>query len=295
MNQVTVIGAGAMGSGIAHLFAQHNFHVNLVDVSEEQLNIALSNIERNLNRQVQKELITSTEANTALNSIQSSTNLEVAVSEAYLIIEAATESIDLKKKILANVNESCKKDAIIATNTSSISISELSSVISQSENFIGMHFFNPVPVMELVEIINGRKTSMETTKFIVELSTKLGKTPIVVNDDPGFISNKVLMPMINEAIDSLYRGTSGVREIDTIMQLGMAHPMGPLKLADFIGLDVCLNILRVMESGFNSNRYSPSPLLVELVSNNELGVKTKSGFYNWNTDPKNPEVAKRFQ
>ncbi len=295
MSVVSVIGAGTMGNGIAHLFALHRHEVRLVDISLDQLENAVKTINKNLQRQVDKEQITEEEKFEALNRISIHSELKKGLDGVELVIEAATEDIDLKKRIFYEMDNFTPQNCILATNTSSISITELSSATSRPEKVIGMHFFNPVPVMELVEIINGKETSQETTEQIVELSTSLRKTPVVVNDDPGFISNKILMPMINEAIDSLYRKTSGVKEIDTIMQLGMAHPMGPLKLADFIGLDVCLNIMKVLEDGFKDSKYKASPLLVELVEAGNLGVKSKLGFYDWTTDSKNPDVAPMFQ
>lgn len=291
---VAIIGSGTMGNGIAHLFAVNNYTVHLVDISSEQLKKALATIVANLKRQVDKEIITSKMAKDAIGNIQTSTSLDDAVKNANIIIEAATESLELKKKILSEIDQMCSPNAIIGTNTSSISISSLAESLNHPNRFIGMHFFNPVPVMQLVEVINGKKTDADTSKKVVEISEQLGKIPIVINDDPGFISNKVLMPMINEAIDSLHRGTAGVQEIDTIMQLGMAHPMGPLKLADFIGLDVCLNIMNVLKDGFG-DKYSASPLLIELVAQGELGVKSGLGFYDWSTDKKNPSASQRFK
>jgi 3-hydroxybutyryl-CoA dehydrogenase len=295
MNKVAVIGAGTMGNGIAHVFAQNGFRVSLVDVSQEQLNKALATISKNLDRQVAKGSITGDIKETTLKNITPHSSLGTGVSDAELIVEAATENIDLKLNIFRQLDEHASKDAILASNTSSISITRIASVTSRPEKVIGMHFMNPVPVMKLVEIINGYATQAEVTEAIVSLSKQLGKVPCVVNDYPGFIANRILMPMINEAIYSLYEGVAGVEEIDTVMKLGMAHPMGPLQLADFIGLDVCLSILNVLHQGFGNPKYAPCPLLVNMVMAQKLGVKSGEGFYTYSAGSKELLVSPGFQ
>ncbi len=280
MNKISVIGAGTMGNGIAHHLSLYDFHITLIDISIENLNRGMKTIEKNLERQVAKDKITSEKKNQALAHIKTSSSIK-DVDGSDLVIEAATEQSAIKKDILEQVNKIVSKQCIIATNTSSISITELSANIDTPERFIGMHFMNPVPLMKLVEIINGYSTSEDTTNTITELTRKIEKTPVVVNDYPGFISNRILMPMINEAIQSLYEGVAGVEEIDTIMKLGMAHPMGPLRLADFIGLDVCLSILKVLHEGFGNPKYAPCPLLINMVNAGKLGAKSGEGFYDW--------------
>jgi 3-hydroxybutyryl-CoA dehydrogenase len=279
MKNVCVIGAGTMGNGIAHVFAQNGFSVSLIDVSQEQLNKAITTISGNFDRQISKGVITTETKEDALKNIVTHTSLAAAVKTAELVIEAATENVELKLNIFKQIDENAPANCILATNTSSISITKIASVTSRPEQVVGMHFMNPVPVMKLVEIINGYGTRKEITDTIFELSKQLGKVPCVVNDYPGFIANRILMPMINEAIHTLYEGVAGVEEIDTIMKLGMAHPMGPLQLADFIGLDVCLSILNVLHDGFGNPKYAPCPLLVNMVTAKKLGVKTGEGFY----------------
>lgn len=281
MSNITVIGAGTMGNGIAHVFAQHGFRVNLVDVSKPQLDKAIATISKNLDRQLSKGAITEEVKASTLANIVPVTTLAPAAKESELIVEAATENIDLKLSIFRQMDEVAGPGCIMATNTSSISITKIAAVTSRPEMVIGMHFMNPVPVMKLVEIINGYATTSEVTARIVELSRQLGKVPCVVNDYPGFIANRILMPMINEAIYSLYEGVAGVQEIDTVMKLGMAHPMGPLQLADFIGLDVCHSILQVLHDGFGNPKYAPCPLLVNMVAAGKLGVKSGEGFYDY--------------
>ena len=295
IKKVAVIGAGTMGNGIAHVFAQNDFAVSLIDVSQDQLNKALSTISKNFDRQIAKGSIANDVKESALNNLTTYTSLSAGVKEAELVIEAATESIELKLNIFKQIDEHAPENCILATNTSSISITKIASVTSRPENVIGMHFMNPVPVMKLVEIINGYATSKETTDSIENLSRQLGKVPCVVNDYPGFIANRILMPMINEAVYSLYEGVAGVEEIDTVMKLGMAHPMGPLQLADFIGLDVCVSILNVLYQGFGNQKYAPCPLLVNMVTAKKLGVKTGEGFYTYNAGSKELVVSSRFK
>jgi 3-hydroxybutyryl-CoA dehydrogenase len=295
MNQVAVIGSGTMGNGIAHVFAQNNYKVALIDISQAALDKALSTISKNLDRIVAKGNLTEAQKQETLNNITTFTSLADGVKDADLVVEAATENVDLKLKIFRDLDEHAKPEAILASNTSSISITKIASVTSRPEKVIGMHFMNPVPVMKLVEIIRGYSTSDETTRAIMEASLKLGKTPTEVNDYPGFIANRILMPMINEAIYSLYEGVAGVEEIDTVMKLGMAHPMGPLQLADFIGLDVCLSILNVLHDGFGNPKYAPCPLLVNMVQAGHKGVKTGEGFYSWTHGTKDLVVATRFK
>jgi len=294
MKNITVIGAGTMGNGIAHVFAQNGFSVTLVDVSEPALTKALETIAANLDRMVKKETITAEVKTATLGNIQTHTSIESSVKNADLIVEAATENIDLKLKIFKTIDAACSPTAILASNTSSISITKIASVTNRADKVIGMHFMNPVPVMKLVEVIRGYATSDATTQTIMALSKQLGKVPVEVNDYPGFVANRILMPMINEAIYTLYEGVAGVNEIDTVMKLGMAHPMGPLQLADFIGLDVCLAILKVLHDGFGNPKYAPCPLLVNMVTAGKLGVKTKEGFYNYANGTKELVVSKSF-
>lgn len=295
MKNVCVIGAGTMGNGIAHVFTQNGFSVSLIDVSQEQLNKAIATITKNLDRQVSKGSITAEVKESALQNISTHTSLAAAVKEAELVVEAATENIELKLNIFKQLDENAPANCILASNTSSISITKIASVTARPEKVIGMHFMNPVPVMKLVEIINGYATQKEVTDIIVELSKKLGKIPCVVNDYPGFVANRILMPMINEAIYSLYEGVAGIEEIDTVMKLGMAHPMGPLQLADFIGLDVCLSILNVLHNGFGNPKYAPCPLLVNMVTAKKLGVKSGEGFYQYKAGGKELTVSERFR
>ena len=295
MKNVCVIGAGTMGNGIAHVFAQNGFSVSLVDVSQDQLNKAMATINKNLDRQVSKNAITAETKESALKNIVTNTSLATAVKNAELVVEAATENLNLKLDIFRQVDENAPVNCILASNTSSISITKIASVTSTPERVIGMHFMNPVPVMKLVEIINGYATKKEVTENIINLTRQLGKIACVVNDYPGFIANRILMPMINEAIYSLYEGVAGVEEIDTVMKLGMAHPMGPLQLADFIGLDVCLSILNVLHGGFGNPKYAACPLLVNMVTAKRLGVKTGEGFYNYTQGSKDLIVSEAFK
>ena len=292
---ISVIGAGTMGNGIAHVFAQHGYEVHLVDVSEKQLEKALGTIGKNLDRQVAKELIRKEKKEETLLNIVTTTSIQEGVKNARLVIEAASENVELKLKIFKEVDQFSPEGCILATNTSSISITKIASAITQPEMVIGMHFMNPVPVMKLVEIINGYATKKEVTDKVVEITKELGKIPCVVNDYPGFISNRILMPMINEAIYSLYEGVAGVEEIDTVMKLGMAHPMGPLQLADFIGLDVCYSILNVLHEGFGNPKYAPCPLLTNMVTAGKFGVKTGEGFYKYDHGNKELVVSERFK
>lgn len=295
MKNISVIGAGTMGNGIAHVFAQFGFKVTIVDVSLAQLDKAIANITRNFDRQIAKGTATEESKAYALANLKTESNLIEGVKNADLVVEAATENIDLKLKIFAQLDEMAPKEAILATNTSSISITKIAAATGRAGKVIGMHFMNPVPVMKLVEIINGYATKKEVTEKIVELSKQLGKVPCVVNDYPGFIANRILMPMINEAICSLYEGVAGVEEIDTVMKLGMAHPMGPLQLADFIGLDVCLSILHVLHDGFGNPKYAPCPLLSNMVTAGKLGVKSGEGFYTYTPGSKDLVVSSRFK
>ena len=295
MKNVTIIGAGTMGNGIAHVFAQSGFNVSLADVNANQLEKAIQTITRNFDRQVGKGTVTEEQKQQALNDIRTFTDMAEAVKTADLVVEAATENTDLKLKIFKQLDEVAPRNTILATNTSSISITKIAAVTKRPELVIGMHFMNPVPVMKLVEIINGYSTKPEVSEKIIDLTKRLGKVPCVVNDYPGFIANKILMPMINEAIYSLYEGIAGVEEIDTIMKLGMAHPMGPLQLADFIGLDVCLSILNVLYDGFGNQKYAPCPLLVNMVMAGKLGVKSGEGFYTYSAGSKELVVSSRFK
>lgn len=294
MKKIAVIGAGTMGNGIAHLFAQNGFTVSLIDISQDQLNKALDTITKNLDRQLAKNSISPEVKEAALKNIMPHTSMASGVQDAFLVVEAATENTELKSKIFSQLDEIAPRDCILATNTSSISITRIAAVTSRPQQVIGMHFMNPVPVMKLVEVINGYATAKEVTDAVTALSKQLGKVPCIVNDYPGFIANRILMPMINEAIFSLYEGVAGVEEIDTIMKLGMAHPMGPLQLADFIGLDVCLSILNVLHEGFGNPKYAPCPLLVNMVAARRLGVKTGEGFYSYAAGSKDMRVSRRF-
>ncbi len=293
-SSVSVIGAGTMGNGIAHVFAQNGYKVTLIDVSAQQLEKAVATIAKNLDRMLAKEVITAEQKESTLKNISTNTSVVDGVKEAFLVVEAATENLDLKLKIFKQMDEAAPAGCILTTNTSSISIAKMAAVTSRPELVIGMHFMNPVPVMKLVEIINHPGTSPAVSETITELSKKLGKVPCLVNDFPGFISNRILMPMINEAIYSLYEGVAGVTEIDTIMKLGMAHPMGPLQLADLIGLDVCLSIMNVLLEGFGNPKYTPCPLLVEMVKEGRLGAKSGEGFYMHVAGNKELAVSKKF-
>ena len=295
MKNISVIGAGTMGNGIAHVFAQAGFAVTLIDVNAAQLEKAIATIGKNFDRQVAKGTLTEEQKTTALKNITTATDITAGVTNAQLVVEAATENIDLKLKIFKAIDEAAPDGCILASNTSSISITKIAAVTKRAGMVIGMHFMNPVPVMKLVEIINGYATKKEVTATIVALSKLLSKVPCVVNDYPGFIANRILMPMINEAIYSLYEGVAGVEEIDTVMKLGMAHPMGPLQLADFIGLDVCLSILNVLYNGFGNPKYAPCPLLVNMVTAGKLGVKTGEGFYSYTAGSKELVVSERFR
>ncbi|MEL0650308.1 3-hydroxybutyryl-CoA dehydrogenase [Algibacter sp. TI.3.09] len=294
MKNIAVIGAGTMGNGIAHTFAQSGFSVNLIDINEAALKKGMDTIAKNLDRMVTKEKITETDKNNTLANITTHTAIPDGVKNTDLIVEAATENLDLKLKIFKQLSDVCEPNCILATNTSSISITQIAAVTQKPENVIGMHFMNPVPIMALVEIIRGYNTSDAVTKTIMDLSAKLGKTPVEVNDYPGFVANRILMPMLNESIETLYNGVAGVNEIDTVMKLGMAHPMGPLQLADFIGLDVCLSILNVMYNGFKNPKYAPCPLLVNMVNAGKLGVKSGEGFYDYSENRKAEKVSKQF-
>lgn len=295
MIQISVIGAGTMGNGIAHVFAQNGFSVNLVDVNAQQLEKAIQTITKNFDRQIAKGSTTEEQKQQALSKITTLTDITEGVKNAELVVEAATENTELKLKIFKQIDEAAPAATILASNTSSISITKIAAVTKRPELVIGMHFMNPVPVMKLVEVINGYATKKEVTNTIIELSRQLGKVPCVVNDYPGFIANKILLPMINEAIYSLYEGIAGVEEIDTIMKLGMAHPMGPLQLADFIGLDVCLSISKVLHEGFGNPKYAPCPLLVNMVAAGKLGVKSGEGFYTYTSGSKELVVSERFK
>jgi len=294
MEKVAVIGAGTMGNGIAHTFAQAGIKVNLIDISQEALDKALATISKNLGRMVAKEKISEEDMNNTIANITTHTDMVAGVEEVGLVVEAATENVDLKLKIFKAMDDATSDDVILASNTSSISITQIAAVTNRPDKVIGMHFMNPVPIMKLVEIIRGYSTSDEVTNTIMDLSKKLGKVPTEVNDFPGFVANRILMPMINEAIITLHEGVAGVAEIDTVMKLGMAHPMGPLQLADFIGLDVCLSILNVMYEGFGNPKYAPCPLLVNMVTAGKMGVKSGEGFYSWGHGTKDLIVADQF-
>lgn len=295
MNKVAVIGGGTMGNGIAHVFAQAGYSVNLIDVKAEVLEKALATIAKNMDRQISKGSLTEDQKTKALSNISTYTNISDGVDAADLVVEAATENIDLKLKIFSQLDQLTKADCILATNTSSISITKIASVTQRPDKVIGMHFMNPVPVMKLVEVIEGFKTSKAVTDLILDLSKNLGKIPALTKDYPGFIANRILMPMINEAIISLHEGVAEVEEIDTIMKLGMAHPMGPLQLADFIGLDVCLAILEVLYNGFGNPKYAACPLLVNMVTSGDLGVKSGKGFYDYANGTKDAPVSASFR
>ncbi|MFT6797213.1 MAG: 3-hydroxybutyryl-CoA dehydrogenase [Maribacter sp.] len=294
MKNIAVIGAGTMGNGIAHVFAQTGFNVRLIDVSQESLEKGIATISKNLDRMVAKEKITETDKTNTLAQITLYSDLKEGVVNVDLVVEAATENINLKLKIFKDLDAICDPKTILATNTSSISITQIAAETSRPEKVIGMHFMNPVPIMQLVEIIRGYSTSNDTTSTIMALSKTLGKTPTEVNDYPGFVANRILMPMINEAIETLHHGVAGVEGIDTVMKLGMAHPMGPLQLADFIGLDVCLSIMNVLHNGFKNPKYAPSPLLVNMVTAGKLGVKSGEGFYDYSENRKAETVSKQF-
>ncbi|PIQ49721.1 MAG: 3-hydroxybutyryl-CoA dehydrogenase [Cytophagales bacterium CG12_big_fil_rev_8_21_14_0_65_40_12] len=294
MKNISVIGSGTMGNGIAHVFAQSGFKVNLIDVSAEALDRAMKTIEKNLDRMVAKEKIDEAAKANTLANISTFTDMKAGVADADLVVEAATENVTIKLKIFTDLDQFTKPSCILASNTSSIPITKIGAATKRPDKVIGMHFMNPVPVMRLVEVIRGYATSSEVTSLIMETSKKLGKVPVEVNDYPGFIANRILMPMINEAIISLFEGVAGVEEIDTVMKLGMAHPMGPLQLADFIGLDVCLSIMNVLYEGFGNPKYAPCPLLVNMVTAGYLGVKSGEGFYSWNHGTKDLVVSKQF-
>ena len=295
MENIAVIGAGTMGNGIAHVFAQNGYKVNLIDISAKALDKAFITIEKNLDRMLSKEKITTETKEKTLSNLHKITNLQEGVSDADLVVEAATENMDIKLSIFKQMDQFAPANCILSTNTSSISITKIAAVTKRADKVIGMHFMNPVPVMKLVEVIKGYSTSNKTLQSIMELSKIIGKVPVEVNDFPGFVANKILMPMINEAIITLHEGVAGVEEIDTVMKLGMAHPMGPLQLADFIGLDVCLAILKVLQDGFGNPKYAPCPLLVNMVTAGKLGVKSGEGFYNWSHGTKELIVSDNFK
>ena len=294
MKNIAVIGSGTMGNGIAHTFAQFGFQVQLIDISQTALNKGIATITKNLDRMVAKEKISEADKNTTLKNITTYTSIKEGVQYASLVVEAATENVDLKLNIFRELDEVCPEDTILATNTSSISITQIAAVTKRPGQVIGMHFMNPVPIMKLVEIIRGYNTSDEVMQFTIDLTKKINKIPVEVNDYPGFVANRILMPMINESIETLYNGVAGVKEIDTVMMLGMAHPMGPLQLADFIGLDVCLSILDVLHDGFKNPKYAPCPLLVNMVRAGKLGVKSGEGFYDYSESRRAENVAKQF-
>lgn len=295
MKQIAVIGSGTMGNGIAHTFAQFNYQVNLIDINQSALDKALETIGKNLDRQVAKGTLTEEQKTNTLQNISTCTSIKDGVQHADLVVEAATENVELKLKIFKDLDEHAPAHAILASNTSSISITQIAAVTSRGDKVIGMHFMNPVPVMKLVEVIRGYATSDETTSTIMSLSQSLEKVPVEVNDYPGFVANRILMPMINEAIYTLYEGVAGVYEIDTVMKLGMAHPMGPLQLADFIGLDVCLAILKVLHDGFGNPKYAPCPLLVNMVAAGKKGAKSGEGFYQYTAGSKELVVSDKFK
>ncbi len=294
MKNIAVIGAGTMGNGIAHTFAQFGYTVQLIDISQTALNKGIATITKNLDRMLGKEKISEEDKKNTLQNISTHTSIKKGVQNADLVVEAATENLALKLKIFKELDEVCPEKTILASNTSSISITQIAAVTNRPEKVIGMHFMNPVPILKLVEIISGYNTADDVLNFTVDLSKKIGKTPVKVNDYPGFVANRILMPMLNEAIETLYNGVAGVAEIDTVMKLGMAHPMGPLQLADFIGLDVCLSILNVLYDGFKKPKYAPCPLLVNMVNAGKLGVKSGEGFYDYSENRKAEKVAKMF-
>ena len=295
MKNITVIGAGTMGNGIAHVFAHNGYHVQLYDINETALEKALATVSKNMDRQIAKDKLTTQEKEAALGRLQTGTNLKQALASANLVVEAATEDKALKFKIFKELDEWAPAECILASNTSSISITEIAAQTKRPDKVIGMHFMNPVPVMKLVEIIRGYSTSDQVCAQIVEVSTSLQKIPVACNDYPGFVANRILMPMINEAIISLHEGVAGVQEIDAIMKLGMAHPMGPLQLADFIGLDVCLSILNVLHDGLGNPKYAPCPLLVNMVNAGKMGVKSKEGFYDYSNGVKEAPISSQFK
>ena len=294
MKNITIIGAGTMGNGIAHAFAQKEYKVTIVDISNESLEKAIVTITKNLDRMLSKEKISEQEKNDTLANINTTTDFQTGVEKSDLVVEAATENVDLKLKIFKDLDEICQEHTILATNTSSISITQIANQTNRKDKIIGMHFMNPVPIMKLVEVIRGKETSNEVTSQIMDLSKKLDKIPVEVNDAPGFVANRILMPMINEAIHTLKENVSGVEEIDTVMILGMSHPMGPLHLADFIGLDVCLSILEVMYNGFENDKYKPCSLLVDMVKNGNLGIKSGQGFYDYSEGSRNKKISSEF-
>ncbi len=294
MKNIAVIGSGTMGNGIAHTFAQFGFQVQLIDISQAALDKGIATITKNLDRMVAKEKISEADKNQTLKNITTYTSIKEGVQYASLVVEAATENVELKLNIFRELDEVCPEDTILATNTSSISITQIAAVTKRPEQVIGMHFMNPVPIMKLVEIIRGYNTSDEVMKFTVDLTKQINKIPVEVNDYPGFVANRILMPMINESIETFYNGVAGIQEIDTVMKLGMAHPMGPLQLADFIGLDVCLSILNVLYDGFKNPKYAPCPLLVNMVRAGKLGVKSGEGFYDYSESRRAEKVAKQF-
>lgn len=294
MKKIAVIGAGTMGNGIAHTFAQSGYEVSLIDVSADSLERGMSTIEKNLDRMLKREKISEADKQTTLDKITTYTSMNDGVSGVALVVEAVTENMDIKLKIFSQLDEVCSENVILVSNTSSISITKIASVTNRPDKVIGMHFMNPVPVMKLVEIIRGYATSDEVTDQIMQLSKDLKKSPVEVNDYPGFVANRILMPMINEAVYTLYEGVAGVEEIDTVMKLGIAHPMGPLHLADFIGLDVCLSILEVLNDGFGNPKYAPCPLLVNMVTAGKLGLKSGEGFYDYSEGPKNKKLSRQF-
>ena len=294
MRKIAVIGAGTMGNGIAHTFAQSGYEVSLIDISADSLQRGMNTIEKNLDRMLKREKISEAHKQNTLDKITTFTSMNDGLSGVDLVVEAATENMDIKLKIFSQLDELCGENVILASNTSSISITKIASVTNRPDKVIGMHFMNPVPVMKLVEIIRGYATSNEVTGQIMQLSRDLKKSPVEVNDYPGFVANRILMPMINEAVYTLYEGIAGVEEIDTVMMLGMAHPMGPLHLADFIGLDVCLSILEVLNDGFGNPKYAPCPLLVNMVTAGKLGLKSGEGFYDYSEGPKNKKLSKQF-
>jgi len=294
MKNIAVIGSGTMGNGIAHTFAQFGFQVQLIDISQAALDKGIATITKNLDRMVAKEKISEADKNQTLKNITTYTSIKEGVQYASLVVEAATENVELKLNIFRELDEVCPEDTILATNTSSISITQIAAVTKRPEQVIGMHFMNPVPIMKLVEIIRGYNTSDEVMKFTVDLTKQINKIPVEVNDYPGFVANRILMPMINESIETFYNGVAGIQEIDTVMKLGMAHPMGPLQLADFIGLDVCLSILNVLYDGFKNPKYAPCPLLVNMVNAGKLGVESGEGFYDYSESRRAEKVAKQF-
>ncbi|WP_299536450.1 3-hydroxyacyl-CoA dehydrogenase family protein [Ulvibacterium sp.] len=295
MSKIAVIGSGTMGNGIAHVFAQNGNKVNLVDISNDALEKGMATISKNLDRMVAKAKINENIKKATLNNISTHTSLINGITDVEMVIEAATENLEVKLNIFKDLDENCSPNTILATNTSSISITQIAAVTGRPDKVIGMHFMNPVPIIPLIEIIRGYNTSDSTTNTVMELSKRLGKNPVEVNDYPGFVANRILMPMINEAIETLYNGVAGVREIDTVMKLGMAHPMGPLELADFIGLDVCLSILHVMYDGFKNPKYAPSPLLINMVTAGKLGIKSGEGFYDYSESRKAEKVSSQFK